>query len=173
MMNQKGFDTDYLNASASSTAQPRSNPAMMDTTLNRDNTTFDASQVTSPTVHRVPTAPNSANTLLAQQQQQQQQQQFALQGSPLDYPDAQTLDFLNTLGAANNGGGDFVSPGIGDQAHLDLGFGMNWEGLANDYSEGQQMNPFDAFFFGGQQPGQGQGSDGTNGGGGGCGGMGL
>lgn len=79
-------------------------------------------------------------------------QQFGLQG-PMEYPDAQTMDFLNSLGAAtgdSGGSGDFTGGSI-DQAQLDLGFGMNWEGLANDYSEGQQINPFDTFFFGGQQ----------------------
>lgn len=79
-------------------------------------------------------------------------QQFGLQGS-MDYPDTQTMDFLQNLGSAANG--DF---GV-DQQQVDLGFGMNWEGLPNDYGEGQQMNPFDTFFFGGQQ-GNGNGQNG-------------
>lgn len=81
-------------------------------------------------------------------------QQFGLQGS-MDYPDTQTMDFLQNLGAAPNG--DF---GNVDQQQVDLGFGINWEGLPNDYGEGQQMNPFDTFFFGGQQGG----GNGQNGG---------
>lgn len=85
-------------------------------------------------------------------------QQFGLQGS-MDYPDTQTMDFLQNLGATPNG--DF---GGVDQQQLDLGFGMNWEGMPNDYGEGQQMNPFDTFFFGGQQ-GSGSGNgNGQNGG---------
>lgn len=87
----------------------------------------------------------------------QQQQQFGLQGSPAEYPDAQTMDFLQTLGAAPNGGF-----GAGDPAQVDLGFGMNWEGLPNEYGDNQQMNPFDTFFFGGQQSGG--GGSGHNGG---------
>lgn len=60
-------------------------------------------------------------------------------------PDTGNMDFLQ---AAPNG--DFA--GV-DQGQVDLGFGMNWDGLPNDFGEGQQMNPFDTFFFGGQQGG--------------------
>lgn len=81
-------------------------------------------------------------------------QQFGLQG-PMDYPDTQTMDFLQNLRAVPNG--DF---GNADQQQVDLGFGINWEGLPNDYGEGQQMNPFDTFFFGGQQGGNGGGQNG-------------
>ena len=81
-------------------------------------------------------------------------QQYGLQGT-MDYPDTQAMDFLQNLGAAPNG--DF---GNVDQQQVDLGFGMNWEGLPNDYGEAQQMNPFDAFFFGGQQGGSGGGQNG-------------
>lgn len=74
-------------------------------------------------------------------------QQFGLQHGSMDYPDTQTMDFLQNLGAAPNG--EFS--GASDQ--VDLGFGMNWEGLPNEYGDNQQMNPFDTFFFGGQQGG--------------------
>ncbi|KAM4056838.1 fungal specific transcription factor [Hirsutella rhossiliensis] len=91
-----------------------------------------------------------ASTFMGQQQQQQQQPFGVAQGSAGDYPDSQTLEFLQTLG------GDGMH-GL-DQAQLDLGFGINWEGTYNDYGEGQQMNPFDTFFFGGgQQSGGGNG----------------
>jgi hypothetical protein len=80
-------------------------------------------------------------------------QQFGLSGS-MDYPDTQTMDFLQNLRSVPNG--DF---GNVDQQQVDLGFGINWEGLPNDYGEGQQMNPFDTFFFGGQQ-GSGNGQNG-------------
>lgn len=75
-----------------------------------------------------------------------QHQRFDMaQGSAGDYPDSQTLEFLQTLG-----GGPILDSVHGlDQAQLDLGFGINWEGAYHDYGEGQQMNPFDTFFFGG------------------------
>ena len=86
-------------------------------------------------------------------------QQFGMQGS-MDYPDAQTMEFLQNLGATPNGDMNNM-----EQAQLDLGFGINWEGIHNDYGEGQQINPFDTFFFGGQQTGGGGGGGGGNGGG--------
>lgn len=76
-------------------------------------------------------------------------QQLNSQGS-MDYPDASTLEFLQSLSAPPNG--EF---GNLDPSQVDLGLGMNWENLQNDYSDGQQMNPFDTFFFGGQQGGGG------------------
>ncbi|EFY98402.1 Zn(2)-Cys(6) zinc finger domain protein [Metarhizium robertsii] len=80
-------------------------------------------------------------------------QQFGLQGS-MDYPDAQTMEFLNNLGATPNGDINGV-----DQAHMDLGFGMNWDGMHTEYGDGQQINPFDTFFFGGQQGSGGVGNN--------------
>ncbi|KYK59409.1 hypothetical protein DCS_00539 [Drechmeria coniospora] len=74
---------------------------------------------------------------------------YAMQGTT-DYPDAQAMDFLHTIGAARNGEVNGM-----DQAQLDLGFGINWEGMHNDYGEGPHVSPFDAFFFGGQQGGGG------------------
>lgn len=84
-------------------------------------------------------------------------QQFSGPGS-VDYPDAQTMEFLQNLGNTQNG--DFSNM---EQSQVDLGFGMNWEGMHHDYSEGQQMNPFDSFFFGGPQGNNGNGAN--NGGG--------
>lgn len=146
----KTFDSDYVGG-----AQPRSNPGMADdpSRTNQESVTpVDATMATSPNMVRRMTTqqPPSGNTIMGQQ--------FGLQG-PVDYPDSQTMDFLSTLGATSNG--DFTGGTI-DQAQLDLGFGMNWEGMTNDYSEGQQINPFDTFFFGGQQHQQGGG--GANGG---------
>ncbi|CAG9937125.1 unnamed protein product [Clonostachys rosea f. rosea IK726] len=77
-------------------------------------------------------------------------QQFGLQGT-MDYPDAHSMDFLQDLGARNGAFGNM------DQNQVDLGFGLNWE-VPNEYGEGQQqMNPFDTFFFGGQQGGNSNG----------------
>jgi len=74
-------------------------------------------------------------------------------GAP-EFPDLQSLEFLQGLGPAGaNGvpGGDEFG-GL-EQAQLDLGFGINWEGGHHDFSDGQQINIFDGFFFGGQQGG--------------------
>lgn len=83
--------------------------------------------------------------------------QFSGPGS-MNYPDAQTMEFLQTLGSAPNGEYSNMEP-----SQVDLGFGMNWEGMHHDYNEGQQMNPFDSFFFGGPQGNNGNGAN--NGGG--------
>jgi hypothetical protein len=48
--------------------------------------------------------------------------------------------------------------GLAD-TQMDLGFGLGWEGLHHDFSDGQQLDLFDGFFFGGGQ-GQGQGPGG-------------
>ncbi|KAI9171178.1 positive regulator of purine utilization [Paramyrothecium foliicola] len=77
---------------------------------------------------------------------------FGGQTSSIDFPDGQSMDFLQNLDGSSNG--DF---GNIDQAQLDLGFGMNWEGFSNDFGDGQQMNPFGTFFFGGPQGGNGSG----------------
>jgi hypothetical protein len=37
----------------------------------------------------------------------------------------------------------------GDAHMMDLGFGLGWEGVHNDYSDGQQLDLFEGFFFGG------------------------
>jgi hypothetical protein len=63
------------------------------------------------------------------------------------------MEFLQNLGASANG--EF---GRMDQSQIDLGMGMNWEGLHHDFGETPQMNPFDTFFFGGPQGANGNGS---------------
>jgi hypothetical protein len=111
-----------------------------------------------PLTRRIPAAPvhnAGANNAYAGQHQPQ----YDLQRG-IDFPDAHSMDFLQGLGTntpnGGDGGGDEFS-GF-DQAQLNLGFGINWEGLSNEYGEvQQQMNPFDSFFFGGQQGGAGGG----------------
>lgn len=67
----------------------------------------------------------------------------------MEYPDAQTMELLQTFGTGSNGGFGGM-----DQNQMDFGFGINWEGVHNDYAEAAQpMNPFDTFFFGGPQGG--------------------
>ncbi len=67
--------------------------------------------------------------------------------------DLQGTDFLQGLNGAAGGGFD-MDGGVAD-AQLDLGFGLGWEGLHHDFSDGQQVDLFDGFFFGGQQGGTG------------------
>lgn len=91
--------------------------------------------IPSPTSsRRVATAPTSADAFMPQQSL---------------YPDLQNMEFLQSPVA------DFSSL---DQ--LDLGFGINWDGTQHDFSDGQQVNLFDGFFFGGQQGGMNSGMGG-------------
>lgn len=133
----KNFDTDYM-------MQSQGSRSPGDAGMKQD-TGAGSSSAGGPR-RLASQQPSGGNTFMGQQ--------FGLQGS-MDYPDTQTMDFLQTLGATPNG--EF---GNVDQAQVDLGFGMNWEGLPNDYGDNQQMNPFDTFFFGGQQSGSGNGPNG-------------
>ncbi|KAH7149973.1 fungal-specific transcription factor domain-containing protein [Dactylonectria estremocensis] len=131
----------------------RGGPSPSDIGINQDGSPVDSSVVSvvpsPPVPRRVTSQPSIASSSYAGQQQPQQQ--FSGPGS-VEYPDAQTIEFLQSLGATSNG--DF---GNLDQPQVDLGFGMNWEGLHHDGIEGQQINPFDTFFFGGQQGSNGSG----------------
>jgi len=109
-------------------------------------------------------------------QQPPMQQQFspAPAGTPargaMSLSELQGLEFLQSLnnaGSANSGansssgannnnglspsglmdGIDFT--GLTAEAQMDLGFGLAWEGMHHDYSEGQSLDLFDGFFFGG------------------------
>ena len=146
----KTFEADTFMSNAGS----HRGPSPSERTMSQDGgSSIDPSLVPSPPVSRR-TAPqqsgSSANTFMGHQ--------FGMQGS-MDYPDAQTMEFLQNLGATPNGDVHGL-----DQAQLDLGFGINWEGMHNDFGEGQQMNPFDTFFFGGQQSGNGAAGGGGGGG---------
>jgi hypothetical protein len=77
---------------------------------------------------------------------------FGDQANSIDFPDGQSMDFLQNLDTSSNG--EF---GNIDQAQLDPVFGMNWEGFSSDFADGQQVNPFGTFFFGGPQGGNGSG----------------
>ncbi|KHN98135.1 positive regulator of purine utilization [Metarhizium album ARSEF 1941] len=121
-----------------------------DATSQDDGSSIDPRLVPSPPMGRRGDAPNGpcGGSFAGQQ--------FGLQG-PLDYPDGQTMEFLNNIGASPSGD----LSGI-DQAHIDLGFGMNWDVMHSEYGEGQQINPFDTFFFGGQQGSGGGGDSNSN-----------
>lgn len=118
------------------------------------------------------------------QQQQNQQQAYANSPGGLSFSDLQGLEFLQGIGGGGGGGAgggmDGNGGGGGDLSNMnmnldpaemvgqmDLGFGIGWEGNHHDFSDGQQIDLFEGFFFGGQQGGSGGG-----GGGGGLGGNG-
>ncbi|KAL6795207.1 fungal-specific transcription factor domain-containing protein [Trichoderma sp. SZMC 28012] len=107
---------------------------------------MDQSIIASPSVPRSQATPGSTSG--GNPYMGQQNQQFGIQGH-MEYPDAQTMELLQTFGTGSNGGF-----GSMDQNQMDFGFGINWEGVHNDYAEAAQpMNPFDTFFFGGPQGG--------------------
>ncbi|KAI1133111.1 fungal-specific transcription factor domain-containing protein [Nemania abortiva] len=77
---------------------------------------------------------------------------FAPGPSALNLSDLQGMDFLQNL-QDQSGGDGFINPDM----QMDMGFGIGWEGMHHDFSDGQQVDLFDGFFFGGQQGGSGGG----------------
>lgn len=69
---------------------------------------------------------------------------YANSYSDLDFP-LQGMDFLQGAGGIEGIHGAAME----GQAGLDLGFGLGWEGMDHDFSEGNQLDLFDGFFFGG------------------------
>lgn len=132
LMKSKTFDSDTL----MSEARRHSGPSLVDASISQDGSSIDALARSPPIPRRMTGQGGNSNTFIGQQ--------FGVLGS-VEYPDSQTMEFLQTLGATPNG--DFPTV---DQAQLDLGFGINWEGMHNDFSEGGHINPFETFFFGGQ-----------------------
>jgi hypothetical protein len=61
--------------------------------------------------------------------------------SDLDFP-LQGMDFLGTGGVEGLHGAAMEG-----QAGLDLGFGLGWEGIDHDFSEGNQLDLFDGMFL--------------------------
>jgi len=98
-----------------------------------------------------PLTPSTA-TLLSQQQVPSAPQSSSAGFSPsgLSFLDLQDMDFLQQGAGAGPGGGP-VPAAADPGAQMDLGFGLGWEGLDHDFSDGQQLDLFDGFFFGGQQ----------------------
>ncbi|KAK3379941.1 fungal-specific transcription factor domain-containing protein, partial [Lasiosphaeria ovina] len=98
--------------------------------------------------------------------QQPQQSLFDPVAGAVSFDDLQGMDFLQGLGGAGSAGldGDLA---MADAGGIDFGFGLGWEGLHHDFSDGgQQFDLFDGFFFGGQQGNGGLGGGGGGGGGG-------
>lgn len=93
---------------------------------------------------------------IAHTQAQQQAAATATSFSPgggsghMSFGDLQGMDFLNQVGGGVPGTGMDEAAANGD-----FGFGLGWEGLHHDFSDGQQYDLFDGFFFGGQQGGAG------------------
>ncbi|KAI1825331.1 fungal-specific transcription factor domain-containing protein [Xylaria intraflava] len=73
---------------------------------------------------------------------------FAPGSDALNLSDLQGMDFLQHLQYNPNADG-FVNPDM----QMDMGFGIGWEGMHHDFSEGQQVDLFDGFFFGAQPGG--------------------
>ncbi|KAH6664741.1 fungal-specific transcription factor domain-containing protein [Plectosphaerella plurivora] len=142
---------------------------------------LDPTMMHSPTLMRQNTAPQTASTSANTPYLSQQPTPYRGAGPvnlKSEYADPQMVEFFQTLqnmGQDGNGtapgsaGGDMggysgTSGGGADmsQQQLDLGFGINWDNLHHDFSDGgQQMNIFDGFFFGSQQ--QPQQQNGNNG----------
>ena len=62
------------------------------------------------------------------------------------------MDFLQGLqDPSAQGSAGYTNPDM----QMDMGFGLGWESMHHDSSEGQQVDLFDGFFFGGQQGGAG------------------
>lgn len=101
--------------------------------------------------------PGMANNTPLLYAQRQSQQPFYMQNTynPDFMSGLPGMDFLNNTGG--NGDGDFNF----DAGGLDLGFGMGLD-YQHDWSDGQQFDLFDGFFFG-----NGGGGGGVNGAGGG------
>ena len=90
----------------------------------------------------------------AQDRRQQQQQQTPLDlGTAVNLGDLQDMEFLQGLRDNSSGGGDGVmDPDLGvGEAQMDYNFGLGWDGFHHDYSDGQQLDLFDGFFFGDQR----------------------
>ncbi|CAN8102721.1 unnamed protein product [Discula destructiva] len=146
-----------------------------------DTSAIDPSLLPSPSSNAVHSPPGSTTTPSASQLQQSimaaylaQQSQAPQQGgggySPAAGMSANDLqmDFLqqaSLIGGGGGGGGGIGGGGggIDETGNVDLGMGLGWEGLHHDFSDGQQYDLFDGFFFGGQQGGGG-GMGGANGG---------
>ncbi|RYO76541.1 hypothetical protein DL766_010379 [Monosporascus sp. MC13-8B] len=67
----------------------------------------------------------------------------------INYSDLQGIDFLQ--GLQEQASTDYTNPDL----QMDMGFGLGWEATHHDFSEGQQVDLFGGFFFGGQQGGLG------------------
>lgn len=80
--------------------------------------------------------------------QQSPSSTYTAAGGGVNYSDLQGMDFLQGLQDQPNS-----NYGGNPDLQMDMGFGLGWEGMHHDFSDGQQVDLFDGFFFGGQQGG--------------------
>lgn len=78
--------------------------------------------------------------------------------TPFENIDFSNMDFLGVGGPASMGPGGFDGQGqVVQPTGMDFGFGLGWDGTEHDFSEGNQYDLFDGFFFGGGGAGMGGG----------------
>ncbi|KAI1806153.1 fungal-specific transcription factor domain-containing protein [Daldinia bambusicola] len=125
-----------------------------------DNSAIDPVLLPSPGAHT--SSPVSVNSLTPQSNPGQQYTQNTgnsnfnfrsptatfTPGGTINYSDLQGMDFLQAIQDQPNADGV-----VNTDLQMDMGFGLGWEGMHHDFSDGQQVDLFDGFFFGGQQGG--------------------
>ncbi|KAI0111908.1 fungal-specific transcription factor domain-containing protein [Daldinia grandis] len=125
-----------------------------------DNSAIDPILLPSPAAHT--SSPVSVNSLTPQSNPGQQynpstgNSNFSFRspaatftpGGAINYSDLQGMDFLQGIQEQPNADGV-----VNSDLQMDMGFGLGWEGMHHDFSDGQQVDLFDGFFFGGQQGG--------------------
>lgn len=149
--------------------QARSTASSNDTGLSPDGTARDPnlmpspSQQTPPSLQQNLSSPSLSNNTASTATLNSAVPTFYPQPpvpSLVNFSNLQGMDFLQSLPGMNQdgSGGDF-----GQQAdtQMDLNFGLGWEGLHHDFSDGQQLDLFDGFFFGDQRGGGGGGGGGA------------
>jgi hypothetical protein len=192
LSNNIKMETDGFSMMQSASNVPRSNASSYEVIGTPEGSAVDPSSIlTSPTIGQqqqqqqgmspmnsgsmqdtpTPTAPAYLNPM--QQHQQQRQQVQPQQGGTVYSPNSQTfaelqgMEFLQDLNAnSSEGAGPMVGSAgglMGDQ-QMDFGLTFGWEGMHHDFNDGQQLDLFDGFFFGGQQGGNGGGPGGNPGG---------
>jgi hypothetical protein len=110
-------------------------------------------QTASPAVNSLLNAPPTPTGLSGYLASQPGGMATALTPANLNFAELQGMDFLQSLSTAGNAAGS--SGDVNGDTQMDIGFGLGWEGLHHDFSDGQQVDLFDGFFFGGQQGGAG------------------
>jgi hypothetical protein len=108
-------------------------PPQAQVPLSGDTSAIDPSLLPSPhsqqQAHLQPYIPPDPNTMM-----------YGNSFSDLDFP-LQGMDFLGTGGVEGLHGAAMEG-----QAGLDLGFGLGWEGMDHDFSEGNQLDLFEGTF---------------------------
>ncbi|KAK8090803.1 c6 zinc finger domain containing protein [Apiospora phragmitis] len=144
-----------------------SNSASPDTNTGPDNSSIDPVLLPSPAGQQVQSpisvaslatpvsAPGTSMANILNHTTSPTSSAFTPGGQQLNYADLQGMGFLQ--GLANMGGPGAFDGDMSGEQQMDLGFGLGWEGTHHDFSDGQQLDLFDGFFFGGQTGGGGGG----------------